>query len=310
MKVITIIKNNISKVSNISEKNLNQITEELSVDKKDADKVRNYLRLNNIKYLPNNNGFPFLYDFIKEYNENGNIDDIEYYSKMYDCSEKHVKGMFHRSNLSKRKDYVRTERSKEVIITDIDEQIIIGSILGDGHISKNENKKKNSRLTFRHSIKQKNYSLHKCNNISFSTNHRCFTIKGDELSWRNGDFIDVETCQSKSLNKYRDNWYPEGKKIIFKDDFLKIKELGIAIWFMDDGSNTTDGSVCFCTHSFSREDLLFATKHLKDVFDLEFTIHKDNVIRLRKKCVNKFKELITPYMHESMMYKISANKTP
>jgi hypothetical protein len=77
---------------------------------------------------------------------------------------------------------------------------------------------------------------------------------------------------------------------------------------MDDGSKTGSG-FRLNTQSFTKGENLFLIKILKDNFDLDCTLHTHSKdlyrIYISSKSMSRFISLVSPYFHQSMMYKIS-----
>jgi len=78
---------------------------------------------------------------------------------------------------------------------------------------------------------------------------------------------------------------------------------------MDDG-NKHRTHFYLNTDSFSLDDTLLLIKVLKENFDLNCTSQKvtgkdQYRIYIKSDSMNKFRSLITPYFHESMMYKLA-----
>ena len=77
---------------------------------------------------------------------------------------------------------------------------------------------------------------------------------------------------------------------------------------MDDSSKTRTG-FRLSTHSYTKDENLLLIKILKDKFDLECTLHLTGNINqyriyIKTKSMPNFKNLVSPYFHESMMYKL------
>jgi len=205
-------------------------------------------------------------------------------------------------------------KSKDsVIISDILNEFITGSLLGDGYITKylfnkQTSKNKNSMLSIKHSIKQKEYVLYK---YSILTNEiKCKLTEcefyDDRIKFKNiYKYILLNTIQNKSFNEIRNIWYEE-KKIIPKN--IKITPLVLAIWFQDDGYKSQKGGYYLCTDNFSINDVELLQKILFDNFKIESNIHirnkKHNRIYIKTKCINTFNKIVLPYMCKSMIYKL------
>lgn len=189
--------------------------------------------------------------------------------------------------------------SERLLLSNQEEQVIIGSLLGDGTVTSD------GRLRIKHSTRQLKY----------------LEYKASLLKNVNYNFVDSKTHYDKRTNKiytaccldskvyqnfrnYRKDWYPNSKKRIFINDFSKIEPLGIAIWFMDDGFKYNSKSIMIATDSFDLEDLETCCKMLKDKFKLNFRISRRNRIYLSRIDYSRFFILVRPYIHESMLYKL------
>jgi hypothetical protein len=77
---------------------------------------------------------------------------------------------------------------------------------------------------------------------------------------------------------------------------------------MDDGCIIGSGFRLW-TDSYSKDDNLFLIKVLKDNFDLDYSLHiyrKDHyIIYISSKSMNKFRNLVSPYFHDTMTYKLN-----
>jgi hypothetical protein len=80
---------------------------------------------------------------------------------------------------------------------------------------------------------------------------------------------------------------------------------------MDDGNKTGTG-FRLNTQSFTKIENLLLIQILKNKFDLDCSLHStgNNQQRIYIKTISmlKFKDLVSPYFHESMLYKISEIK--
>lgn len=109
-------------------------------------------------------------------------------------------------------------------------QLLLGSMLGDGSITK-RGAGKHCRFSLAHSAKQKDYIQHKheifksyglANKLSFNT------IRNKR--YKDGKFHEYrfKTKGAPIFSRYRELFYPEGKKII-PDIISNLDERGLAI---------------------------------------------------------------------------------
>lgn len=189
-------------------------------------------------------------------------------------------------------------------ITEKQFEFLFGCLLGDGclHIAKDGI---NPRFTTAHSLAQKEYSFHKYEILKSigATYDEYYGKKIDKRTGRTYDSATVTVGASPSFMEFHTAFYGTGKKIIpieLLEEFYT--PFAMAIHFMDDGCGSKK-SVSFCTNSFEKDNLELFIKFMKDKYNLEFTLIGRNIIRLRAKSYELFKELVSPYMIESMKYK-------
>lgn len=208
-------------------------------------------------------------------------------------------------------------RSYPIKITDNAHQIILGSILGDGYISKisrNENSKLNlnSCLRIKHSLKQKAYCLYKQSllekeNIIIYTKEKlpnqkiCF-IENRQIK-DNGSF-ELITQKNISINFYRNEFYNSEK--IITDKIFDLKPLGLAIWYMDDGSKHKS-SYYLHTDGFNIESQQILIKMLYKNFNIKSVLHKTKSnynIYIKQESKDLFTNLIKEFICDNMLYKL------
>lgn len=197
---------------------------------------------------------------------------------------------------------------------------ILGMILGDGSLKIHAGYK-NARLSFRHSIKQKEWFLWKREQLLN------WSLSGNKDMWEQ----QVGTDWSSHKLRYQSKATPEltllyelihkggekGNIRIWRKWLNQMNELSLAIWWCDDGSlvkNTRQG--VFCTDGFTLRDLQVLVKYLNKVWKINTTIHpvglnrKDGTPRYRlwmRSCkdLQNFLLLIAPFIPVySMLYKV------
>lgn len=190
--------------------------------------------------------------------------------------------------------------------------LIIGSILGDGYITKYKEKKYNSQLTIEHSEKQLDYLKWKRQlfiDFGFKVS-KIYNVSRAYPSFR------FNVILGEDGNILRHQLYPNGNKTITRHHLNYLDELGLAIWFMDDGTKQVswkkDGS-CSCralhisTHNFTYKEQELMVKYLKIIWNVEVKIYKDRKkFRLNINATNAkiFINIIKPHIHPTMKYKI------
>ena len=187
-------------------------------------------------------------------------------------------------------------------------QLILGSLLGDGSIFY---KTSNCILSILHSTVQKDYILYKKDlfiqenlevKLSYSEGYES-TINGRKI--KNNGRIYLYSKVNQSFNKYREQWYPRGIKIV-PSSVYELEALGLAIWFMDDGSSN-NSSFYLSTNSFSISDIECLVSMLDKNFNIKSSIHKNkdsHILYINSESKQLFIDTIKPYVCDSMIYKI------
>ena len=118
---------------------------------------------------------------------------------------------------------------KNLPLSHVQRSVVIGSILGDGNLSRNWSGT-NYRLKVNHSVKQKRYVLWKYGIL------RDFVLtKGRE--YKKTKSISFRTISHKDLTEFQKLFYPDGKKVVPKNISSLITDpMVLAVWFMDDGN--------------------------------------------------------------------------
>lgn len=192
--------------------------------------------------------------------------------------------------------------NKEIIPTNRQLSIIIGSLLGDASLRKSH---LTASFSCMHGIKQKEYCEWKFNelqslNARFSIHKRTTPDKRNNICYEDAT---ISTLSNPFLNSYYTFLYKDGKKHITKEILQHFNELSLAVMFMDDGSRIKK-TIIIATNCFSIPELKMFNNFCKKKFKLNFTIDKRNMLYLPTKYMNHFKELVLPYIHPTLMYKI------
>jgi hypothetical protein len=79
------------------------------------------------------------------------------------------------------------------------------------------------------------------------------------------------TMSLPCLNKYRELFYPQETQIVPKEIEEHLTTKGLAYWFKQDGSKTSDNGVTFATHCFTEAELSLLIEVLSSKFGLSCT---------------------------------------
>ena len=190
-------------------------------------------------------------------------------------------------------------------------QLILGSLMGDARLecrSKEIRAKYTARLRIHQSDKQKDYVFWKYRNLKnlVSRGPRFTKVWHDPK--RNKDHYSwyFHTQSNETLGYIHRLFYKNGVKTLPKELLSLLEPLGLAAWYMDDGSNN-GRNITLNTHCFSREEQEFLQDLLLIKFRIMTTIVKDRSklkLAIGSNQYQKFTDIIRPFVIKSMSYKI------
>lgn len=184
---------------------------------------------------------------------------------------------------------------------------VIGMILGDGYIPK-VIRGTNAAFSLGHSIDQIEYARYKKSILEYLTSCReCVQTRHDG---KGKDYIKIDSRVHPFYTALRNHMYIDGRKTVDEHIMKCLTPLGLALWYQDDGCliNHSDFLTPFlCTHGFSKTEVEMMCRSLQKLFGLQWRPRKDKqyyAMRLRRKDRKAFFDLIRPYIHPTMQYKI------
>ena len=194
---------------------------------------------------------------------------------------------------------------KKINFSEQQRAVIIGSILGDGCLCDNWSKT-NSRLIISHSIDQKEY-------IEWKYEILKQWILTEPRYYDKNRSLTIRTISHPELTKLRDIFYVDGIKVIPNTISELIKNpLTLAVWFMDDGNVIKRAGKLLGFHintqSFTENENKILVNELKKYYGFDSILEKNhNKYRLcisREKSRVIFADIVKPYIHESLLYKL------
>lgn len=189
---------------------------------------------------------------------------------------------------------------QSVHLTDFQRAIIVGTVLGDGSLIETFSKN-NLRLQIDHSIAQKEYVFWKYE-ILKSLVLTPPTYQSKNRSWR------FRTISHPELTEIGKLFYQNRQKIVPQEIVSLLEPIGLAVWFMDDGSHDKrHRTFIINTQCFDYKGVNLLLQILKEKFNINQTsLHFDKSgwrIYIKKGSSNMFEELVKPFILPSMMYK-------
>ena len=199
------------------------------------------------------------------------------------------------------------EAKKRLKLTPRQRQILVGLMLGDGCLERT-GRGETFRLKVEQSAMHKPYVLHLYKEfrqwvLTPPRNRVLKTNGGKEGNWT------FQTVSHSSLRFYGAQFYKEGRKSVPKLIDHWLTPIGLAYWFMDDGSSKSKDSkgVILNTQGFKKNEVELLTRVLVSKFSLEAQLRKQPEgyqIYVSGRSYERFIELVEPYIIEEMKYKL------
>ena len=193
-----------------------------------------------------------------------------------------------------------------VSLSKIQEQVILGGLLG-GSSFKHYNKEEYSNgIIMRHSYKQKDYIKYKNkllgNLLIHYKEYKVNNSYGKEK-------VEAWTYSNQAISKIYKLCTKKGRKYITKEWLEKLNWLGIAIWYMDDGSlniGTKNPSIYFHTEGYSKEENEIIIDFFSSLGIKSYLRHykKYYFVAISTSDSNKIWDKIKTFIPNSMQYKL------
>lgn len=183
-------------------------------------------------------------------------------------------------------------------------EIILGTLLGDGSL-KIAKPYKNARLSFRHSISQKEYFFWKVKQLKEISSENCFWEQKKD-GWGGKKKLRYQSLARDSLTKLYYLTHHKGNLYIHQKWLKLLTPLSLAVWWLDDGSligNSRKG--VFCSEGFSYHDLSVLSQYLRNTWKIRTKIgRRGKYYQLRiysTEELKKFLRLILPHFSLASM---------
>ena len=192
-------------------------------------------------------------------------------------------------------------------------QTILGGLMGDGHLAPNTRGRRGVRYRMGHGAKQVEYLDWKCELLGNI---------GQSRTERPNGAVHVDLSPLPELSELREVVYwGDGKKHLSEEYLKALTPLALAVWYMDDGSlavrskglqqRTADGSgrVEFCVEALSEGSRVRLAQYLRDTHGVECRVtlrgtRQKAVLTMTPAGTDTFLQMVAPYIHPSMAYKL------
>lgn len=228
------------------------------------------------------------------------------YSTCVDCS-KRCQGSRCKPCETRRRNREKYDLLAPKSLSDEQEQLIFGSLLGDGHITRPKNNSCFPSFTEGHCEAQREYLEWKAG-ILYSIGSRVRCCPGG----RKSPLWVMSTGRSALLGRYRDLFYPDGVKVCPDAVLDKLSPLGLAVWFMDDCSFQHSRYFVLCTDCWPVKDQHRIARWFSNrwgVVAVVFRMNHSGKWRLRFRVDDSIKLLnvMKPFLHPIFQDKWKVN---
>jgi len=193
------------------------------------------------------------------------------------------------------------------------EQLILGSLMGDGCLSPNRLGRSGTRFRMGHGAKQVAYLDWKVSLLGNIGCSRTTNAKGAVFA----DFTPLPELAEVHDAVY----FGDGKKHLSWDYLKELTPLALAVWYMDDGGFTLrskgvqertrggTGRIEICVEAMSPGSRERLVQYLRDTHGLDVRVRASGarqmpVLQFTTAASEKFQELVGRYVHSSMDYKL------
>jgi recombination protein RecA len=192
-------------------------------------------------------------------------------------------------------------------------QLVLGGLMGDAHLAPNLRGRRGVRFRMGHGAAQVDYLDWKASLLANIPQSRSTNAKG-------AVFVDLRPLPELAELAEVVYW-GDGKKHLSGEFIKALSPLALAIWYMDDGSFQVrskgvqersaggSGRVEFCVEAMSRGSRVRLAEHLRDTYGVSARLRSAGVAGVAMLTMTAagsrvFQELVAPYVHPSMEYKL------
>jgi recombination protein RecA len=208
----------------------------------------------------------------------------------------------------------RVMLAQPYLLSPAQQQLILGSVMGDGNLSKPmRSEDRSARFRMGHGAKQAPYLDWKLSLLGNIPHARTVNAKGAVF----GDFTPLA-----ELGELREVVYQgDGKRHLTWDYLKELTPFALAIWYMDDGCFTLrskgvqertqggTGRIEICVEAMSPGSRERLVQYLRDTHGLDVKLRSSgarrvSVLQFTTSASEKFQKLVAPFVHPSMAYKL------
>ncbi len=190
---------------------------------------------------------------------------------------------------------VRARKNLKLTMTDLQKEVMIGSILGDAYITKS------GKIRFEQGSKNKEYIFwlqQLLASVTYTGEPKAISRYYKKYETH---YVSFRFSSRQYFKQWRSYFYPCDKKVFPSE--LRLTPVVLAVWYMDDGCWTGSKAV-ISIEGFDNQSQTHIQHALKEQHGIETCIGKNRKLVIRKKHHERFFGLIRPHIVASMMYKV------
>ena len=197
-------------------------------------------------------------------------------------------------------------------LSELQRQMVLGSIMGDGCLSPNVRDRPGVRFRMGHGANQVTYLDWKVSLLANIPHSRTTNPNGAAFA----DFMPLA-----ELGELREAvFFGDGKKHLTWEYLKALTPFALAIWYMDDGCFTVHskgvqertrggtGRIDICVEAMSGGSRERLVRFLRDTYDLDVKLTgrgaRKSVLRFTTAATEKFQKLVAPHVHPSIEHKL------
>ena len=236
-------------------------------------------------------------------------------AKVLDSSSSGIKRILHKYNVPMRNKCESLNLCPDQFTSE-EFDIVLGSLLGDGAISRQKSIKSECCFYEGHSTKQREYVEYKHKKLHRWIGCKIYPLKHN-LNGVYHTTLNFLTRRNKKFTELRNLFYVNNKKHSSKKmpyNLIsnEINSLSLAIWAMDDGYNRRDKGFEFCSENFSKPDQNLLIDILRNKFDIISHLGRirksEYRIKINKADKKTLFNVIRPHVIPTMEYKIESSE--
>jgi hypothetical protein len=195
------------------------------------------------------------------------------------------------------------ENEKNLSLTEKQKEFIVGSLLGDGHVSLG---RKSARLEINHSFKQVEYlKWKKAIMGGFSNDIYNYNVV---LQGKKHKVCGLKTKSHTEFLEFRDMFYNKQVKHISEDVVKYFSDLSLAVLIMDDGTLKCKRNIIVCSNCFDFNDHVI----IKNILERKFKV-RPKIIKARNNQLNlwfnkynskRISDIVYKHFIKEMRYKL------